>query len=752
MSPQLSSKVYQDEIYLSKGLSPLAVAIIDTAEFQRLHGLKQLGFAYFAYRGATHTRFSHSVGTYFAARTLLRRIVQNHERLGLKHPGRCLSERLTQIPPDSGINPRDYHGFQGPWRGMSEVVTAAALLHDLGHVPFGHTFEDEFSGLFERHDSLVSPRLHTMLFHPSSELSSVFSDNGRNRWLSGLSNEELRRLIFVILSYKEKVCDSSYAPFLELLDKAGGNNHSGINELKKSYLEFTSQRLFHPFMSDVIANTICADILDYLVRDQTNLGVECRAQNRIQRYFFIRNGTLKDDEGLRLTIMVCRPDKGGQRRDVATTVFDIMRERYEMAERVFYHHKKAAASTMIAKLLDISPAQPRDNDKIYPAPWTTSISKPERAGKDPDMPSLAETAHAELSPHLTHLSDDEIIDYLGISKVRRDGHQMIADKYVELRRKLWLGLRYRKLYRTLLVVDRDLAGKAPHGPEHLSEELWGEADDQLRIEKARKNRNSLEAKLVDAAASSDSRAQEGDVLIYCPSGKMQSKEIDVRVELEPEKVLPLRRSAEFVLQEDIEILRRYYKELWRMYIFVEPDLYHNDEACFSIIKTFAELYKLPLDVAIKKSRKPDELKRLLQIPDLAVAVEAGQRFLPNMPMQSGVPLAARTTGPGLQVVDGEPETLPPPSPISDEEVFCGVMREWGIGSSAVERLKVLVDFAGKGGLLPFTKQADFLRFLRRTIETHSYPKKWVWSARNLDEWFAEFHQLQEGDTAVGSKL
>jgi len=66
---KVSPKIYQDQIYLSKVLSPLAVAIIDTAEFQRLHGLKQLGFAYFAYRGAMHTRFAHSVGTYFAART-----------------------------------------------------------------------------------------------------------------------------------------------------------------------------------------------------------------------------------------------------------------------------------------------------------------------------------------------------------------------------------------------------------------------------------------------------------------------------------------------------------------------------------------------------------------------------------------------------------------------------------------------------------------------------------------------------------
>src|SRR5437879_10304060 len=77
-------KLYQDEIYGAKVLTPLASAIISTPEFQRLAGLRQLGFAELSYRGATHTRFAHSIGTFFLTRTILRRIVQNHERLSLR--------------------------------------------------------------------------------------------------------------------------------------------------------------------------------------------------------------------------------------------------------------------------------------------------------------------------------------------------------------------------------------------------------------------------------------------------------------------------------------------------------------------------------------------------------------------------------------------------------------------------------------------------------------------------------------------
>src|SRR5216683_2042515 len=299
-------KLYQDEIYHDKVLSPLAVAIIDTPEFQRLDGLKQLAFSYLAYRGATHTRFSHSIGVYFSSCTLLRRIVQNHARvfdrnpgLGDPHPGVHLSKKLTLLAAGSGYRLEDYKGNQGPWRGMTEVVSAAALIHDIGHVPFGHTLEDEYSGICEKHDSLASSRLHAMLFdHKSSELARVFSDD-REPWLTGVSNAELQRLIFVILSFKEKVTDKTFKSFATLIQSALKNpKHSPeaqrrLESLNEWHERFLSEQLFHPFMSDVIANTICADILDYLARDQCNLGLESRSHKRILRYFLIRRGSLR---------------------------------------------------------------------------------------------------------------------------------------------------------------------------------------------------------------------------------------------------------------------------------------------------------------------------------------------------------------------------------------------------------------------------------------------------------------------------
>ena len=53
----------RDPIHGSIELSPLEVAICDSAEYQRLRFIKQLGFTEFSFPGATHNRFLHSIGT-----------------------------------------------------------------------------------------------------------------------------------------------------------------------------------------------------------------------------------------------------------------------------------------------------------------------------------------------------------------------------------------------------------------------------------------------------------------------------------------------------------------------------------------------------------------------------------------------------------------------------------------------------------------------------------------------------------------
>lgn len=92
--------------------------LINAKEFQRLRRVKQLGTSSFTFHGAEHTRFAHSLGVYEIARRICDIFVRNYS--------------VEKMGP-------------GGWDDSERLVTlCAALLHDLGHGPFSHTFEHIF--------------------------------------------------------------------------------------------------------------------------------------------------------------------------------------------------------------------------------------------------------------------------------------------------------------------------------------------------------------------------------------------------------------------------------------------------------------------------------------------------------------------------------------------------------------------------------------------------------------------------------
>lgn len=88
--------------------SPVIWRLLDTPEFQRLRRIRQLGGVFQVYHTAEHSRFSHSLGVYEIVR------------------------RMTEEVPDIGGSLS---------RQEKLVVLCAALLHDVGHGPYSHSFE-----------------------------------------------------------------------------------------------------------------------------------------------------------------------------------------------------------------------------------------------------------------------------------------------------------------------------------------------------------------------------------------------------------------------------------------------------------------------------------------------------------------------------------------------------------------------------------------------------------------------------------
>lgn len=138
----MSEKIIRDPVHdviafrLERPVDSLLFRLLNTAPFQRLRRIRQLGLASLAYPGADHSRYSHSVGVMQTARKIL-------DRLG--HSFYVSDEDAT-------------------------VCLSGALLHDLGHGPFSHVFE-RVSGV--DHETLT----HRVILDDQSEVNRVLAEH-----------------------------------------------------------------------------------------------------------------------------------------------------------------------------------------------------------------------------------------------------------------------------------------------------------------------------------------------------------------------------------------------------------------------------------------------------------------------------------------------------------------------------------------------------------------------------------------------
>ncbi len=108
-------KLFRDYLYKYVEIEyELIFNLIKTKEFQRLRRISQLGGTHVIFHTSTHNRFEHSLGTYELAR------------------------KITKNSPDF------IEHINGDSR-TELLFLVAALLHDIGHGPFSHTFEGIFS-------------------------------------------------------------------------------------------------------------------------------------------------------------------------------------------------------------------------------------------------------------------------------------------------------------------------------------------------------------------------------------------------------------------------------------------------------------------------------------------------------------------------------------------------------------------------------------------------------------------------------
>src|SRR5436189_3518237 len=246
------SKLIRDAVHGDIEMGALEVELMDTPEFQRLRGIKQLGTAYLVYPSAVHTRFEHSLGTSWMAYRVLQAVRR--------------SEAISQ--------------------DEERLIRVSALLHDITHIPFGHTLEDE-RRVLPRHDK----------------------DEERVDYFLRASN--VGRIL-----------------------KREGLQDAVIATLK-------GDDTYH---SDIVGGAISADLLDYLRRDTYFCGLSQYYDPRIFESFIIDNNRL-----------AMNLEKHGMlRHDALSELVNLLRIRYTLAERVYFHHTKISSGAMISKAVELA--------------------------------------------------------------------------------------------------------------------------------------------------------------------------------------------------------------------------------------------------------------------------------------------------------------------------------------------------------------------------------------------------------------
>ncbi|OGF63372.1 MAG: hypothetical protein A2Y62_05255 [Candidatus Fischerbacteria bacterium RBG_13_37_8] len=129
--------------------------LIDSDWIQRLRYIYQLQSSRWVYPSAEHSRFQHSVGTMHLASMFIRRLYIS----------------LKQAADDTPSFPL-----------VEETLRIAALLHDVGHGPFGHFFEENYLHQFKISHEMMSQKiilekLYDLILGISRSPSGVFKKN-----------------------------------------------------------------------------------------------------------------------------------------------------------------------------------------------------------------------------------------------------------------------------------------------------------------------------------------------------------------------------------------------------------------------------------------------------------------------------------------------------------------------------------------------------------------------------------------------
>ncbi len=236
--------------------------LLATRELQRLRRVRQLGLASLVFPGAEHSRFAHAIGTAHVMGRLLDRIatVEN------------------VLPPEERLDDE-----------ARRDALAAALLHDLGHGPFSHLFEEVFDGA-PRHEVWTA----ALLRDGGTEVHRALEEQGRG------TAERVAQLV------------------------------AGQHRL--------------PYLGHAISGTLDVDRCDYLLRDSHMTGVRYGNYDLEWLLRALSFGEVREQDGRRAYVLAIEGRKG------LPPIETFFLARNSMYNQV-YHHKAVRAGEVLVRAI-----------------------------------------------------------------------------------------------------------------------------------------------------------------------------------------------------------------------------------------------------------------------------------------------------------------------------------------------------------------------------------------------------------------
>ena len=294
--PVLLSKIklFKDIIHDSIEITPIALSIIDTKIFQRLRNLHQVGVCYFVFPNANNNRFEHSIGTYHLAGKMLENIIKNSKYseinkalIEIDFIRNYLLKQFELCDLEEGINFLDRVNIVLLDDYLIELIKIAGLVHDLGHGPFSHLFDEWLHNNPELRDTELSEHeARSILLFKEIVETQIISFENKKYLLKEFINQEAFEFISEL-----------------------------INPTKDTPNNFIFQIISNSL------NGLDVDKLDYLNRDSYYFG----CGSPFDLYRVISHVKVIDKN-------ICFPEK------VSYDIYKIYRSRYDLHKQ-YYNHK-----------------------------------------------------------------------------------------------------------------------------------------------------------------------------------------------------------------------------------------------------------------------------------------------------------------------------------------------------------------------------------------------------------------------------